>query len=150
MSARLRPLARDERGTSLIEFGLLAPFLAFLTMGVIDLSRGIAERFGLQQAVNRSLELVQARPAVAAANAADVDYSYVRTEAASAAGVPESQVTLTRWLECNGVEKANVTDTCADGEDVARYLRVRIAKDFEGEFYFDTIPMTATGALRTQ
>jgi hypothetical protein len=117
---------------------------------VIDLSRGVAERFTLQQAVNRSLELVQARPAVAGAEAIDVDYSFVRTEAASAAGVSESQVTLTRWLECNGVAKTNVTDTCADGEDTARYLRVRIEKDFQGEFYFDTIPMTATGALRTQ
>jgi Flp pilus assembly protein TadG len=150
MSPRRALLARDERGTSLIEFGLLAPFLAFLTMGVVDLSRGVAERFALQQAVNRSLELVQARPAVAGATATDVDYSFVRTEAASAAGVPESQVTLIRWLECSGVAKTNVTDTCADGEDTARYLRVRIEKDFEGEFYFDTIPMSATGALRTQ
>ena len=148
---RLLPsLARDERGTSLIEFGFLVPFLAVMAMGIIDLSRGIAERFGLQQAVNRSLELVQARPAVAGATDTDVDYSFVRTEAASAAGVPESQVTLTRWLECNGVTKTNVTDTCADGEDTARYLRVRIEKDFQGEFYFDTIPMSATGALRTQ
>ena len=143
-------LARDERGTSLIEFGFVAPFLALLAMGMIDLSRGLAERFALQQAVNRALELVQARPAVAGAEATDLDYGFARTEAAAAAGVPEEQVTLTRWLECDGVEKTNVTDTCADGEDTARYLRVRIEKDFEGEFYFDTIPMTATGALRTQ
>jgi Flp pilus assembly pilin Flp len=59
---RLPALRRDERGTALIEFGFLAPFLAMLAMGVIDLSRGLAERFALQQAVNRSLELVQARP----------------------------------------------------------------------------------------
>ena len=147
---RLLALARDERGTSLIEFGFLAPFLALLTMGVIDLSRGIAERFATQQAVNRSLELVQARPGVADADDDDVDYSYVRTAAAAAAGVPENQVTLTRWLECDGVEQASVTGTCADGEDIARYLRVRIDKDFEGEFYFGTIPMRASGALRTQ
>lgn len=143
-------IARDERGTSLIEFGFLAPFLAFLTMGVVDLSRGLAERFNLQQAVNRSLELVQARPAVAGAEATDVDYTYVKTEAAAAAGVPDTQVTLTRWLECDGVVEAQVTGTCDDGEDTARYLRVRITKNFQGQFYFDTIPMAASGALRTQ
>ncbi|HEX6374447.1 MAG TPA: TadE/TadG family type IV pilus assembly protein [Allosphingosinicella sp.] len=150
MRLRLPALARDQRGTSLIEFGFLAPFLAVLAMGIIDLSRGLAERFALQQAVNRSLELVQARPAVADAGADDVDYSHVRTEAAAAAAVDEDQVTLTRWLECDGVEQPEVTGTCDDGEDTARYLRVRIVKDFEAEFFFDSIPMSASGALRTQ
>ena len=76
---RLLPsLARDERGTSLIEFGFLAPFLALLAMGIIDLSRGLAERFAIQQAVNRSLELVQARPAVAGATATDLDYGFAQ------------------------------------------------------------------------
>jgi Flp pilus assembly protein TadG len=147
---RLLAIRRDERGTSLIEFGFIAPVLAMLAMGVIDLSRGLAERFALQQAVNRSLELVQARPAVAGATATDLDYSFVKTEAASAAGVPASQVTLTRWLECNGVEQPLVTGACADTADTARYLRVHITKNFQGDFYFAIIRMTASGALRTQ
>jgi Flp pilus assembly protein TadG len=149
MRVRLPSLARDERGTSLIEFGFLAPFLAFLTMGVIDLSRGLAERFNLQQAVNRSLELVQARPAVGGATATDADYSFALEEAEEAAGAGAT-VTMTRWLECNGVEQADVTGTCADGQDTARYLRLRIVKNFQGDFYFSTIRMTATGAVRTQ
>jgi Flp pilus assembly protein TadG len=147
---RLRALARDERGTSLIEFGFLVPFLALLTMGIIDLSRGLAERFAIQQAVNRGLELVQARPAVAGATGSDVDYSYVKTEVATAAVVPQSQVTLTQWLECNGNNAGDVNGTCPDGQDMARYLRVRVTKDFKGEFYYDTIPMAASGTLRTQ
>ena len=147
---RLFPsLVRDERGTSLIEFGFLVPFLAMLTMGVIDLSRGLAERFALQQAVNRSLELVQSRPAVAGATATDLNYQFAVDEAQESAG-DDATVTMTRWLECNGVEQPSVTGTCAAGQDVARYLRIRIAKDFTGEFYFSTIHMTATGALRTQ
>jgi Flp pilus assembly protein TadG len=150
MRLRLPSLARDERGTSLIEFGFVAPFLAMLAMGVIDLSRGLAERFALQQAVNRSLELVQARPAIAGATSTDLDYSFVKTEAASAAGVPQSQVTLTRWLECDGVEQASVTGACTGTADTARYLRVHITKNFQGDFYFSTIRMTASGALRTQ
>ncbi|HEX8061615.1 MAG TPA: TadE/TadG family type IV pilus assembly protein [Allosphingosinicella sp.] len=149
---RLFTLARDQRGTSLIEFGFLAPFLALLTMGVIDLSRGLAERFALQQAVNRGLELVQARPAVASAKSADVDYSFVKTEVAAAADVedPDTQVTVTRWLECDGGDPLDVNATCADGQDTARYIRVRVTKDFKGEFYYETIPMAAVGTLRTQ
>jgi Flp pilus assembly pilin Flp len=146
----LPAFGRDERGTSLIEFGFLAPFLAFLTMGVIDLSRGLAERFALQQAVSNSLELVQARPAVAGADAVDVDYTFVKDEAVRAAGVEPEDVTLTRWLECDGVPQEKVTDTCDDDEDTARYIRIRIVKDFQGQFYFDSIAMAASGALRTQ
>ncbi|HYG48556.1 MAG TPA: TadE/TadG family type IV pilus assembly protein [Allosphingosinicella sp.] len=150
MRPRLPTLARDERGTSLIEFGFLAPFLALLTMGVIDLSRGLAERFAIQAAVNQSLELVQARPAEAGADQSEVDYTYVKNAAATAAGVPVAQVTLKRWLECDGVEQEDVNGDCAADEDVARYLQVRVNKNFEAEFYFDTIPMSAIGTLRTQ
>jgi Flp pilus assembly pilin Flp len=146
----LPALVRDERGTSLIEFGFLVPFLALLTMGVIDLSRGLAERFAIQQAVSRGLELVQSRPAVADEDSDEVDYGFVKTEVAAAAGVPEAQVTLTRWLECNGVDAGDVNGTCAQGEDVARYLKVRVTKNFDAEFYFDQIPMAASGTLRTQ
>jgi Flp pilus assembly protein TadG len=149
MKRLLPALARDERGTSLIEFGFLVPFLAVLAMGIIDLSRGLAERFALQQAINRGIELVQSRPAVVGATATDVDYSFALTEAQTAAGTGAT-VTMTRWLECNGVEQAQVTGSCADGEDTARYLRLRASKNFQGEFYYSTIRMTATGAVRTQ
>jgi Flp pilus assembly protein TadG len=150
MIRRLRSFARDQRGTALIEFGFLAPFLALLAMGVIDLSRGLAERFALQQAVNASLELVQARPAVATGTSTSVDYSFVKNEAMAEAGVDSDHVVLEQWLECDGEEADHYTDTCADGEDTARYLQVRISKDFQGEFYFDNIPMLATGSLRVQ
>lgn len=150
MKKQLFTLGRDERGTSLIEFGFLAPFLALLAMGMIDLSSGLAERFAIQQAVNRGLELVQSRPAIAAADKDDVDYSYVKTEVAQAAGVPAAQVTLTRWLECNGQGTGDVNGTCPTGQDTARYLRVRVTKNFNGEFYYASIPMAASGTLRTQ
>lgn len=150
MRRLLTSLARDERGTSLIEFGFLVPFLALLTMGVIDLSRGLAERFALQQAVASGLELVQSRPALAAATADDVDYSFVEEEVRAAAGVEADQVTMTRWLECHGVDAGDVKGTCPAGQDTARYLRVRVTKDFVGEFYFRKIPMVASGTLRTQ
>lgn len=149
MSRRLLALARDERGTSLIEFGFLVPFLAVLTMGIIDLSRGLAERFAIQQAVNRGLELVESRSATGSATASDADYNFALVEAQTAAGT-DATVTMTRWLECNGVDSGAATGTCPDGQDSARYLRLRITKNFQGDFYFSTIRMTATGAVRTQ
>jgi Flp pilus assembly protein TadG len=151
MRLRLTRLARDERGTSLIEFGFLAPFLALLTLGVIDLSRGLAERFQLQQAVSGSLELVQSQPHTADPETGLVDYSFVEAQAKAAAGT-DADVKMTLWLECDGEEQPaeDFAKKCDDDEDTARYLRVKIAKDFHGDFYFDTIPMSASGALRIQ
>ena len=150
----LAAIARDERGASLIEFGFLAPVLAFLVMGVIDLSRGLSERFSLQQAVNRSLELVQARPAYTDSDSNAIDYTYVKTEAQTVAGTTAT-VVVSKWRECDGVEATPYNGTCPDrangtAPDTARYLRVRITKNFQGQFYFGTIPMAASGALRIQ
>jgi Flp pilus assembly protein TadG len=146
----LRRLARDQRGTSVIEMGLAAPVLAVLLMGMIDLGRGLSERFTIQQAVNRSLEMIQAKRPQAGADDSQVDYTFLKTEAATAAGVPASQVTLTQWLECNGTRKTNYDDSCADSEDTARYLQLQINKNFVGSLYLGTVPMTAKGVLRTQ
>lgn len=148
MIRRLPFLASDERGTALVEFGFLAPFLALLALGVIDLSRGLAERFQLQQAVGRSLELVQSQPRTADPETGLVDYTFVETEAKAAAGATAT-VDVDLWLECDGEEKL-YTSSCEDDEETARYLRVNISKDFHGDFYFPTIPMSASGALRIQ
>jgi len=145
----LAALGRDERGVSVVELGFLAPILALLATGVMDLSKGLSERFSLQQAVNRSLELVQSRPAVADENENEVSYEFVKTEALKAAGTG-AQVTLTLWRECDGVTATPYADSCPSTQDQARYLRIRITKNYAGEFYFSSIPMSASGAVRIQ
>ena len=145
---RRSSLAGDERGATIVEFGFLTPVLALFVMGIIDLSRGLSERFTLQQAVNRSLELVQAQPVVADEDG-ELDFSFVKAEAMRSADVPEDQVEVDDWLECDGEEK-DPDETCDAGEDTARYLRVRITDNFEGQFFLGTTPMVATGALRIQ
>jgi Flp pilus assembly protein TadG len=145
-----RRLGRDQRGTSIIEMGLAAPVLAVLLMGVVDLGRGLSERFTIQQAVNRSLEMIQAKRPQAGADDSEVDYTYLKTEAATAAGVPATQVTLTKWLECDGTRKTNYDDSCADNQDTARYVQLQITKNFVGSLYLGTVPMAAKGVLRIQ
>jgi Flp pilus assembly pilin Flp len=146
----LRALERDERGASLVEFGFAVPFLALLVTGVIDVSTGLSERFMLQQAVNRGFELLQAQPPSADAEASEIDYGFVRTEAAAAAGVPVVQVTLNKWLECDGVKQSNFDGTCPEDQEIARYLELRISKTFDGQFFLDNYPMEARGAVRVQ
>jgi Flp pilus assembly protein TadG len=144
----LRALRRDERGVSVIEFAFAAPLLSLFVLGIGDLGQGLSERFTIQQAVNRGLEMIQGRPVSAAATATDVNYDFVKTEAEAAAGTG-AVVTMTQWLECDGIPKTNFNDSCAEGEDTARYVRLHIAKTYNAHF-LGAIPMVATGALRVQ
>ena len=145
-----RSVSRDERGVTFVEFGFLAPILAVLVAGIVDLSMGMSHRFSLQQAVNRSLEAVQANRPQMNSEANDVDYTYLATETATAAGVPVSKVTLTKWRECNGVKQSTYTGFCPDGVELARYVQVSVTKDFTGRMYVKTVPVVATAAVRVQ
>lgn len=143
-------LRRDRRGASLTELALATPLLVLFLTGMIDLGQGLSERFTMQQAVNRSLELLQAGPLEADAEAEDVDYSHLVAEAASAAGVPRENVAVTRWRECDNVRQNDYAGSCDMGEETARYLQLRIDKAFEGMFFLDGYPMSASASLRIQ
>ncbi|HEY0148316.1 MAG TPA: TadE/TadG family type IV pilus assembly protein [Allosphingosinicella sp.] len=145
----LQPLRRDQRGVSAVEFAFLAPILSVLIVGMIDFSSGISQRFTLQSAVNRSLEMVQAnRVAVNAAGTAD--YSFLKQEVATAANIPLANVTLEQWLECNGAKQGSYTGTCADNTDMARYLELKATKPFRGKMFIKSITLTAKSAVRVQ
>ena len=144
-------LARDERGVSMIEFGIIAPFLALMVGGMVDLSMGLSQRFSMQQALNRSIEMVQANRPHADADETDIDYGFLVKEVATAAGVAENKVTMTRWLECNGAKQASYDATCAQGTDSARYIELKVVKDFTGRMFVKTtVPITAAAAVRIQ
>ncbi|TMJ15821.1 MAG: hypothetical protein E6G94_05880 [Alphaproteobacteria bacterium] len=145
---RLRRLADDESGTSVIEFALMLPVLSLLVAGVIDLSEGLADRFALQQAVNRGLEIVQSKPLSTGADRKTISYTFAKTEAERAA--PGSVVTIETWLECNGAVQGDFYGTCPDHQDTARYLRLRARKNYTGSMFLGTVPMSATGAMRVQ
>ena len=151
MIARIRRLGcairRDERGTSLVEFTLLAPFLGLITVGIADYSRGFAEIFALESAAYRTLER-------AAVGGTQTSYDYLRQEAANAAGVPLSDVTLDNWLECGGTRMASYDEPCQSGQQIARYIKLRIEKTFVPSFKWTNVsgPLRLKGdaAVRVQ
>ena len=153
-------LLRDERGVSIVELALFTPVVAMIVMGMADLGRGYSERHDLQQAVNRTLEMAQAKMVTADSDATDVSYEFLRTEAAAASGVPLSNVTLTRWRECDGAARP-WAGTCGSGEETARYIRIEVTAFFEPTFDLGPIakgsaavdgkiPMRARAAVRVQ
>ena len=137
---RLRRLLRDERAISVVEFTAIAPFLGLLVVGVADLGRGYAARFALQNAANRTIELAHQ------GTKAD-DYTYLKAEAATAAGVPVTDVTLDQWLECDRGAAQPITDSCDPDEETARYIKLTITKDFDPLFTSAGYPNTTGGIV---
>lgn len=145
----------DQRGTSVIEFALFAPIVALMVMGIVDFARGFSAKFTLESAVQRTLEK-------AVVGSIQADYQYLRNEAAQAAGVPVANVTVTNWLECNGVKNPSFTGICTDEDaHVARYLQIRIQSNFRPSFNYGplmqgsanangNVPIFAQSAVRVQ
>src|SRR5687767_12113760 len=98
----LSAVRRDERGTGAIELALLAPLLALLTVGMVDLTEGVSRRTELHDAVHRTLEKVAARRFKLTVSEAGVDTAFMKADAAEAAGVGVDEVTVNAWLECDG------------------------------------------------
>ncbi len=129
MTRKIFALIRDSRGTSIIEMALVAPFLATLVIGMVDLSRAYSTKVQLTQAAQRAIEkAMQGKKETSL-------YDTLQSEGATAAGVATSDVTVDYWLECNGTRQATYDNTvCPTGQTYARYVSVDIQKTFTPMF----------------
>jgi Flp pilus assembly protein TadG len=141
-------LRSDSRGVSLIEFAVIAPVLGLMTVGIADLTRAVSERMVLESAAHRAME----RAALGTTNASTSDYSFLREEAATAAGVPLANVTYDSWVECDGTRQPNYTDECTATQQVARYVHIEITKAFVPNFKWTGASFNISGdaAMRIQ
>jgi Flp pilus assembly protein TadG len=152
--APLGSLSRDSRGASVIEFGLFAPILAVMVMGISDVAMGYSAKLQVEQAVYRALEKV-------AVGTVQSDYQYLRNEAAAAdgsGGIQASNVTVENWLECNRVRQTTFTALCPTGQDTARYVSVSVSWSYTPQFSYGplvgnssgVVPISASASLRIQ
>lgn len=123
----LRAVIADRRGASVIELALVAPILATLLVGMVDISRGYSAKLELVQAAQRTIEKVMQGTVMPTS-------SMLTTEAMAAAGVPATAVTASVYLECNNVVQSPSVITCPSGQTYARYATVEIRKPFTPMF----------------
>jgi Flp pilus assembly protein TadG len=128
MIAWVKTFAADESGTSLIEMAMVAPFISVLMIGAVDLSNGFSQRLQLEQAAHRAIEKVQAYQTTSST------YATLRSEAAAAADVPESAVTIDYWLECDGARQTNYDSSCSGSQTYARWVTVEVQKTYTPHF----------------
>jgi len=139
MRIQLAQMRDCERGASVIEMALAAPFLAALLLGMADLSRAYSDRLALEQAAQRTIEKVAQQRSVSS------NYDALKYEAAAAAGVSvtSGNPSVDYWLECssdggatwvrqgNGSPGNGFGGSCPSDTDLhARYVTITIQKNF--------------------
>lgn len=134
MTRPVRSLARDQRGASIIELALLLPVLSTLVMGAVDISRAYSQKLLLEQAAYRAIEKVQQY------QSSESTYNTLQNEVVSAANsagftdVTTANVTISYWLECNGVKQATYDSTCSTAGATARWISVDVTHNFTPMF----------------
>lgn len=147
-----RSLRRETDGTATIELALIAPLLATMVIGMVDLSNAYGRKLQLEQATQRAVEKVM--QTTLDATVEDV----IKAEAAAQANIPAADVTVVYQLECNEVKQGSYDAECPAGQRESRYLLVTaVAKytpmfnlHFSGIDADGTYHLSSTAGMRTQ
>jgi Flp pilus assembly protein TadG len=145
MLLKRKSIAADERGAVIIELAMIAPVLALLTVGMVDMSNAFSRKLALEQGAHRAIEKIMQTTGDTTVGLALANEAVCQVNGTNAAGVCNTSpitladVTVTYRLECTttgGVMTAvSKTDAaqfdalvCANnGSDKeARYVQVSI------------------------
>lgn len=138
MMRRLHSLIRDDDGAAIIELAIVAPVLALLTIGVVDLSNGFSRKLQLEQGAQRAVEKVMQTTGVLSVEntiANEVVCQVNGTEAngtCKTAPITTANVTVEHRVECNGSVEAD--GDCEEDQTEAIWLKVTVWSDYEPMF----------------
>ena len=140
-------LARAERGAAIIELAFVAPVIALMTVGVVDLSNGFSTKLRLEQAAQRSIEKVMQTTGVTSvedtiANEAICQFNGVKEDGTcKPAPLVAANVTVQHTLYCDNATTPTTDPDCAAGEVESRWIKVTLQTEFEPLF-----PLKLSGA----
>ena len=142
MNILAKRILRHSKGTSTLELAFVLPMGMMLLLGGVDASLGYAEKLRVEAAAARAIEQITAYSRV------KTNYTASAAEAAAAAQVSVSDVTVTYWLECNNVVQASFIATCSNNSDqIARFVKVVVRGKFEPVVNFARFLQTDSNGL---
>lgn len=150
----LKSLRRDKSGAVIIEFAFVAPVLALLTIGVLDMSTAFGKKLMLEQAAQRSIEKIMQTTGEltveeTVANEAVCQYNGTNTNGTcKTAPITTSNVTVTHRLECDGT--LTTDPDCAMGQTESRWIQVELWDDYEPMFPVHFSGIQSNGKYRVR
>lgn len=121
-------VSKDSSGVAAVEFAILAPTIALLMIGMVNLSMGFDRKLQLEQAANRAIEKVMQTTQYTTVTGT------LEAEAAAGANVPITNAKADNWLECDGVRQAVYNTLCPAGQRYSRYISVSVKDDYHPIF----------------
>ena len=151
---RFVTLARDQRGAAMIELAFIAPVLALLTVGVVDLSNGFGTKLRVEQAAQRSIEKVMQTTGVLTVEdtiAAEAVCQYNGTLPngnCQTAPLTTADVVVTHRLECDNV--VSIAPDCLPTQKESRWIQVTVSTDYTPMFPLHFTGIASNGKYHIQ
>lgn len=137
---RLRALFSDTSGGAAVEFGLIAPFMVALVIGVTASVGLIHDYHVMRRAVSSGAQLLMATDAdIAAARDVTLDAWPGKADGAT--------VAVSQWCRCGGAQHACST-ACSDGDYPQMFTRIDASTPYTGPLGQQT--MAASQTVRTR
>lgn len=165
---RFRTLLRDDRGAAIIELAIIAPVIALMTAGVVDLSNGFGQKLRLEQAAQRSIEKVMQTTGITTVEDTIAAEAVCQVNGTNSDGtcktspITTANVTVTYRLECLTAAGVIVTTQtmsdsvafdaleCPSPQKEARWVKVAIWQDYAPMFPVHFSGISSTGKYRIQ
>ena len=162
MRKPIHKLAAEERGAAIIELAFVAPVLALMTIGVVDLSNGFSRKLQLEQGTQRAIEKVMQTTGVLSVENTIKKEVVCQVNGTNADGtcktspITTSNVTVTHRLECDGVQSTLDPDSdgeldCPDPDDVeSRWIQVNVWSEYKPLFPMKFSGVEANGKYKIE
>src|SRR5689334_22983863 len=161
----LHRLGSDDRGAAVIEMALVAPVLALMTIGIVDMSNAYSRKLALEQGAQRAVEKIMqttqddtventlTQEAVCQVNGWTNNASGTAT--CNTSPISASDVTVTFRLECNSGGTYSVQTSsdpvafdalaCTGGATESRYIQVTVNDKYAPMFPIHFLGLDADG-----
>ena len=175
MSSLVGFLRHDQRGAVVIELAMVAPMLALMAVGIIDLSNAYSRKLALEQGAQRAIEKVMQTTEVSTVEDTLTTEAVCQVNGMNTDGtcktspISASNVTVTYRLECfNGATLSSTqtsTDAaafddffCGSSEREQKYIEVKVTDKYTPMFKIHfaaingdgTYHLSATAGVRTE
>jgi Flp pilus assembly protein TadG len=154
MRKLIRNLAGEERGAAIIELAFVAPVLALMTIGVVDLSNGFSRKLQLEQGAQRAIEKVMQTTGVLSVENTIKSEVVCQVNGTNADGtcktspITTDNVTVTHRVECNGTLEAD--GDCEDDQTESVWIKVTVWSEYKPLFPMKFSGVEANGKYRIE
>ena len=133
-------LASDERGAVIIELAIIAPVLALMTIGMVDMSNAFSRKLALEQGAHRAIEKIMQTTGDTTVGLALANEAVCQVNGTNAAGVCNTSpitladVTVTYRLECTTTAGVRTTVLKTDAAQFDALLCANNGVDKEARY----------------